>query len=107
MTKLIIKVLWHYYYFNVQDMCVSDTCNRGYYRDVLSPEHADVSIVGDLMFGHDVCVPCDELCEVCTGPGSRLELKACQACSMATQELQCVEECNTTREFANTAWQLY
>ena len=62
-------------------MCVSDTCNRGYYRDVLSPEHADVSVVGDLMFGSDVCVPCDELCEECTGPGPMLEATACQRCS--------------------------
>lgn len=87
---------------HMQDMCVSDTCDRGYYRDVLSPEHVDVSIVGDLMFGHDVCVPCDELCELCVGPGSRIDpLNACQTCSSASQleEAQCVAECNATREF--------
>ena len=82
-------------------MCVSDTCNQGYYRDALSPERANVSVVGDLMFGSDVCVPCDELCEECTGPGPMLEAAACQVCSRATQlqKLQCVEECNTDREF--------
>ena len=86
-------------------MCVSETCNRGYYRDVLPPERANVSVVGDLMFGSDVCVPCDELCEECTGPGPMLEATACQVCSRATQlqELQCVEECNTDREFTNSA----
>ncbi len=76
----------------IQDMCVSDVCNVGFYRDVLTPNLA--SIIGDLELGSDVCVPCEELCARCAGPGSRLEFNSCQACRFATQGSVCVQECN-------------
>lgn len=77
-------------------MCVSGTCNDGYYREVLTLQQANASIVGDLEIGSDVCIPCDELCAQCTGPGSRLERNSCQDCKFASQGLQCVMECNIT-----------
>ncbi len=93
-------------FFSFQDMCVSDSCGRGYYRAILSPEQADSSIVGDLIVGSDVCIPCDELCEECTGPGKKLELNACQVCKNATQGTQCVAECDriTGEETMDRLW---
>lgn len=75
-------------------MCLANHCNRGFYQGILAPENANASIVGDLEIGSDVCIPCDELCEQCTGPGSRIQPSSCQICKFATQGPQCVRACN-------------
>ena len=77
-------------------MCVSGSCSVGYYRDVLAPEDANRSIVGDLLFGSDICAPCNELCAACTGP--EIDRSVCSTCSLATSvDGQCVSECSSTR----------
>ena len=78
-------------------MCVSDACNDGYYSDILSGvEQANPSLVGDLEIGFDICIPCDEPCAQCSGPGTRIAIEVCQACRYAanTQGTQCVRECD-------------
>ena len=71
-------------------MCISGNCDPGYYRAILSPENANTSLLGDLLLGTDVCIPCDELCSQCTGPGHRIQPNSCQQCSRATQGSRCV-----------------
>ena len=82
-------------------------CTAGYYGAVLTPEQANASIVGDLPSGSDVCVPCDEVCSRCTGPGNRLgsnrQLSSCQECRFASQESFCVQECNSTGKYHTMA----
>ncbi len=79
-----------------QVRCLSSICGQGYYRDVLSPERTNASIVGDLTVNSAVCVPCDPLCAECTGPGNRLDQDACQECLITSQDTQCVRECNSS-----------
>lgn len=71
-------------------------CDVGYYEAVLTTEHANTYTVGDLEFGSDVCLPCDEACAQCTGPGNTLAPNGCQNCTFAVQGSECVEQCNTT-----------
>lgn len=80
----------------MQDMCVTGTCSSGYYRDILSGDRANTSIVGQLEIGSDICVPCDDLCTQCTGPGIRIEVNSCQECKYAIDDGECVSECSAS-----------
>ena len=76
-------------------MCISDTCNDGYYSDILSGvEQAIASLAGDLEIGSDVCLPCDETCALCNGPGTRIALDSCLTCKCPSQGNHCVGGCD-------------
>ena len=72
-----------------QVMCLSSGCLPGtYFSTSTAP-------IGDLESGTDVCIPCHPLCEVCIGPGTRLD--DCSKCRYATRvSEQCVRSCNAT-----------
>ena len=75
--------------FLLQERCVSSGCTVGTYPSVLT------TAIGDLGPGADVCIPCDPLCEVCVGPGTRLA--DCTVCAIAARTTEgCVESCNAT-----------
>ena len=72
-----------------------DSCSNGYYRTILTADLANASITGDLQIGSDICLPCDELCAVCTGPGVRIG-ESCFACStgFVNMDGECTRECS-------------
>ena len=72
-----------------QVMCLSSGCLPGTYFST------STAAIGDLESGTDVCIPCHPLCEVCIGPGTRLD--DCSKCRYATRvSEQCVRSCNAT-----------
>jgi hypothetical protein len=68
-------------------MCLADACYNGYYETILN------SNVSSLEFGSNVCIPCDELCNECSGPENRIGPSGCQSCRFAARQTQCVDEC--------------
>ena len=76
-------------YLCPQVTCLSSGCLSGTYSST------STAAIGDLQSDSDVCIPCDPLCEVCTGPGTRLGM--CILCRYATRLSEgCVRSCNTT-----------
>lgn len=74
-------------------MCVSNFCPDGTYPSTLQPGgQLDSLTLGNLHFGSDICVPCNELCEVCTGEGT--SRSACPLCKYARSADMCVRECD-------------
>ena len=72
---------------------MSGVCGSGYYRDVLSVEATSPNVTGDLVFGSNICLPCNRLCSQCTGAGTDKDV--CTECAFArTQDLLCVDGCN-------------
>ena len=72
---------------------MTGVCGPGYYRDVLSAANSNLGLTGNLSVGSDICLPCDELCSQCTGPG--LDMAVCSECAFAmTTQGECVAECN-------------
>ena len=69
-------------------MCLSSAsaCPDGYYPDQLT------SSTGVLKEGAEVCLPCDELCSTCIGPG--VSSSSCLTCAYAEDEDgMCVDAC--------------
>lgn len=69
-------------------MCLSSAsaCPDGHYPDQLT------SSAGVLEEGADVCLPCDELCSTCIGPG--VSSSSCLTCAYAEDEDgMCVDAC--------------
>ena len=69
-------------------MCLSSasTCPDGYYPDQLR------SPTGILDAGTEICLPCDELCSTCIGPG--VSSSSCLNCAIAEDEDgMCVSAC--------------
>ena len=72
-----------------QVTCLSTGCLPGTYSST------STAAIGDLQSGSDVCLPCDPLCAVCTGPG--ILPGECIQCRYATRFSEgCVRSCNAT-----------
>ena len=70
-----------------QVTCLRTGCNVGTYSDLLD------AAIGDLPSDSEVCRPCNELCEVCIGPGTAFNF--CPACTYASRIGEgCVRECD-------------
>ncbi len=75
-------------------MCVPRFCPDGTYSSTLQPGvQSKPSIIGDLQIGSDICLPCNELCEVCVREGT--DVLSCPQCKFARSGDECVRECNS------------
>ena len=82
----LILLFWH---LCLQVTCLSSGCLPGMYSST------STAAIGDLQSGSDVCIPCDPLCELCTGPG--IQQGECILCRYATHLTDgCVRSCNAT-----------
>ncbi|XP_064389307.1 epidermal growth factor receptor-like isoform X3 [Halichondria panicea] len=81
-----------------QNMCVPRFCPDGTYSSTLQPGvQSELSIIGNLQIGSDICLPCNELCEVCVREGT--DVLSCPQCEYARSGDECVRECNSVTEY--------
>ncbi len=68
-------------------------CPDGTYTSTLQPGvQSQASIIGDLQIGSDICLRCNELCEVCVREGT--DVLSCPKCEFARSGDECVRECD-------------
>ena len=72
----------------LQVTCLSSGCTLGNYSST------STAAIGDLRSGSDICVPCDPLCEACTGRGTRILECVCRYAAHLDEG--CLRSCNAS-----------
>eukprot|EP00731_Ephydatia_muelleri_P019538 Em0012g363a len=83
-----------------QVSCRTSTCPQGTYPSTASSTKPPFSGTGQSLLSivQDVatwCLPCDDVCASCTGPGNT----SCTTCRYAQRLAQCVSGCNNDTEY--------